>query len=171
MDCKYPGCGRGEGGAKQQNISHTPNVKPSTLTHTVFLQASHMIGTRGSIPSNFVQVLPQYGAATITCSSHINSMEVTPHSSSGAALNVRFTKEGGDKESQGERPRRKDETLYGSETLLNKQSLITNVSRFRVSRLGVLRPGQDHRSGQPIHQGAEQDVPRGRAAFRRLRRQ
>ncbi|GMH61939.1 hypothetical protein TL16_g03372 [Triparma laevis f. inornata] len=59
-----------------------------------------MIGTRGSIPSNFVQVLPQYGAATITCSSHIYSMEVTPHSSSGAALNVRFTKEGGDKESQ-----------------------------------------------------------------------
>ncbi|GMH95605.1 hypothetical protein TrST_g6788 [Triparma strigata] len=62
--------------------------------------ASHMVGTRGAIPSNFVQVLPQYGSATITCSSHISTLSVTPHLSSGAALNVRFTKEGEDKEEQ-----------------------------------------------------------------------
>jgi len=64
-----------------------------TITDVVsrnWWHAKNVVGEMGFIPSNFVQVLPQYGEATIECDSFIEEIEVQEHESSASSLQITF---------------------------------------------------------------------------------
>ena len=82
-----------EGSASYYNLVYTYLccLSPPRTPPPPSPQASHVNDNSGSIPSNFVQVLPQYAAPTIMCTSHIKDIKVVDHDSSSNALNVIFS--------------------------------------------------------------------------------
>jgi hypothetical protein len=62
--------------------------------------AKNAEGKLGYVPSNYLQVLPQYAEATMECESFVEEIKVDAHESSPSALQITFTSRGTDGDSE-----------------------------------------------------------------------